>query len=176
MCPESQGKQENNRIVIGKKPALIALQPKDEAAVELGRDQLMSPLSIFFPFSFLSAGCSIFNQLAFLWHVFIESFGFHGDLIWFFSFGALLGKGIDNKINKKSGLGRWVVLQSKKKEKKRKMGRYSLILLQWGLICSLPVCIAITPEIQRPNLAQIKSPSKDVIELMVGPNNEIAYN
>lgn len=30
MCPESQGKQENNRIVIGKKPALIALQPKDE--------------------------------------------------------------------------------------------------------------------------------------------------
>lgn len=124
MCPESQGKQENNSIVIGKKPALIALQPKDEfwrgSCGAQKRSINVPPLCIFFPS--LSYRQDVTFQLA------CFSLACFYRVIWLpwrfdlvFLLALYKGKGLTTKLTKKK---KWVgglsclVVQEKKKEEK----------------------------------------------------------
>lgn len=131
MCPESQGKQENNSIVIGKKPALIALQPKDEfwrgSCGAQKRSINVPPIGIFSPslsyrqdvtFQLASFSLACFYRV--IW------FPWRFDLVFLLT--LYKGKGLTTKLTKKK-VGWGVELScSPKKKKGRKMGRYSLIL------------------------------------------------
>lgn len=131
VCPESQGKQENNSIVIGKKPALIALQPKDEVwrgSCGAQKRSINVPPSVFFSPSLSYRQDVTFQLASFSLACFYRVIWFPWRFDLVFLLALYKGKGLTTKLTKKK-VGWGVELScSPRKKKGRKMGRYSLIL------------------------------------------------
>lgn len=131
VCPESQGKQENNSIVIGKKPALIVLQPKDEfwrGSCGAQKRSINVPPSLFFSPSLSYQQDVTFQLASFSLACFYRVIWFPWRFDLVFLLALYKGKGLTTKLTKKKWVGGLSCLVVQEKKKGRKMGRYSLIL------------------------------------------------
>lgn len=123
MCPESRGKQENNSIVIGKKPALIALQPKDEfwrGSCGAQKRSINVPPSLFFSPSLSYQQDVTFQLASFSLACFYRVIWFPWRFDLVFLLALYKGKGLTTKLTKKKWVGglRCLVVQKQKKRKK----------------------------------------------------------